>query len=493
MNIDFEHIVNSFSSFLFQPTKDWSFCTIPFMASFLIFFAIYIGLNKHKKVSKQAYVILFSLFFAYKANGALMLLLPLTTLSSWFFTQKMMRLRRGKPRKIGLFLVLSIELLPLLYYKYTNFTIDIFNSLLKTNFSPLQLILPVGISFYTFQAISYTIDVHKERFPKSTKLLDFTFYLTFFPLLIAGPITRAEVLIPQIHTPQTTNKALINKGLWLIICGLIKKAILADYLAQYNNWIFNDPLAYSGFENLMGVLGYTLQIYCDFAGYSDIAIGLAALMGYELSNNFSFPYQSLNLTEFWHRWHIALSSWFRDYVYIPLGGNRKGQLRTYINSFFTMIIAGLWHGASGMFLLWGILHGLGLIVHKFCVNIGLNKIPNNLLVKSTSWLITFSYISLVWIFFRAANIDTAFHILQNIANDFSVTDFYPFLMARPMWLFLLFVGLELLAIRKQDYEWLQEKFISSHWIVKFIVVLLTIQLAINFSQDSVQPFIYTYF
>lgn len=249
--ISFKQTIHELSSFLTTPNSDWSFCTLSFLVVFIIFFAGYLYINKYQKAWQKAYVVLFGLMFAYKANGTLMVLLPTTTLLSWFLTKKMMRLRRGKPRKIGFSIVILIELMPLLYYKYSNLTLDVLNHLLRSNFAPLQLLLPIGISFYTFQAISYTIDVYKEHFTKKTNLLDYCFYLTFFPLLIAGPITRAHILIPQINTPQLTNKQLINTGLWLIICGMLKKALVADYLAQYNNWIFADPLAYTGFENLV--------------------------------------------------------------------------------------------------------------------------------------------------------------------------------------------------------------------------------------------------
>lgn len=490
---DVQQIFSSFVAFLITASKDWSMYTIPFMVTFLLFFAIYIGIGRYRRAWMRTYVILFSLFFAYKANGTLMFLLPTVTLVSWYLTKKMMRLRRGKPRKIGLAILILIELFPLLYYKYTNFAIDIVNSLLQTNFAPSELLLPIGISFYSFQAISYTIDVYKEKFPKTTGFLDYCFYLTFFPLLIAGPITRAEVLIPQIQGHKEVDKNLVYKGLWLIICGLLKKGLVADYLAQFNNWIFTDPLAYSGLENLMGVLGYSLQIYCDFSGYSDMAIGIAAMLGFSIPNNFSFPYQSLNLTEFWHRWHIALSSWFRDYVYIPLGGNRRGNARTYLNSFITMVVAGLWHGASGMFVVWGMLHGIGLIAHKFFNNNGLRKIPCTLLVKIISWLITFSYVTFAWIFFRSPSLETANELLSNIWNNFRLADLYPFLMARPVWLILLAVGLELHSIRESDYQWMEQKFVHSHWIVKFLIFTIILQIVINFSQDYVQPFIYTQF
>ena len=188
--------------FLSTQDKNWSLCTFPFMVSFLVFFAIYIGLNRYRQTWTKAYVIAFSIFFAFKANGILMWLLPIITISSWYLTRFMMRLKRGKIRKIGLAIVILSELLPLLYYKYTNFTLEIFHELLRSNFSPEKMLLPVGISFFTFQAVSYTVDVYKGRYPKTAELIDYTFYLTFFPLLIAGPITRAEVLLPQVQTPK---------------------------------------------------------------------------------------------------------------------------------------------------------------------------------------------------------------------------------------------------------------------------------------------------
>ena len=423
-----------------------------------------------------------------------MWLLPIITISSWYLTRFMMRLKRGKVRRIGLAIVILTELLPLLYYKYTNFTLEIFHELLRSNFTPEKMLLPVGISFFTFQAISYTVDVYKGRYPKTAELIDYAFYLTFFPLLIAGPITRAEVLLPQVQTPKdNVNDNLVYKGLWLIICGLIKKALIADYIAQYNNIVFDAPASQSGFGNLMGVLGFSVQIYFDFSGYSDLAIGVAALMGYELKDNFRFPYQSLNLTEFWHRWHIALSTWFRDYLYIPLGGNRKGELRTYLNSFLAMIVAGLWHGASWMFIVWGVLHGIGLVIHKLCRNNGLDKIPDNKYTKGISWFITFSYVSLAWIFFRAADMTTATTLIDNILHTISLADAYTFLMEYPLWLAVVLISLELHSIRETDYNWLQSKFIHSSWLVKLCIFAVVMQLVINLSHHSIQPFIYTQF
>ena len=295
-----------------------------------------------------------------------MLLLPTTTLLSWWITRRMAAETTTQRRRSLLVANILITLLPLLYFKYSGSFVSSISAMMGENLPVGKLFMPLGISFYTFQAISYTVDVYRRRFPATTPLLEYTFYLTFFPLLMAGPITRAEVLIPQEHAdPLPPRGPLAYQGLWLILLGIVKKVIIADYIAQYNNWIFDTPTDYTGFECLMGVIGFSVQIFCDFSGYSDLAIGLAALMGFRLQDNFRFPYQATSLTEFWHRWHISLSTWFRDYVYIPLGGNRRGELRTYLNHLATMLIAGVWHGATGMFVVWGLLHGVGLVVNKF--------------------------------------------------------------------------------------------------------------------------------
>lgn len=472
--------------------KNWSLCTISFMVAFIIFFAFYLIINRKRRTLMMGYVILFSLFFAYKANGTLMLLLPATALLSWGLTEQIKK-STGKQRKLWLTLTIMLDLMPLLYYKYTNFLLTSINTIFATNFSLLEIFLPIGISFYTFQAISYSIDVYRQRFTLNTSLLEYLFYLTFFPLLMAGPITRAEVLIPQLKKEPCRDKEFIYSGLWLIIIGLLKKGLIADYIAQYNNWIFDDPTTYSGFENLMGVLGYTLQIYCDFSGYSDMSIGLASILGFSLKENFNFPYQSLNLTEFWRRWHIALSTWFRDYVYIPLGGNRKGKFVMYMNSFVTMLVSGLWHGASWMFVLWGAIHGVGLVVHKMCKR-WLDAIPNIFPVRFIALLITFTYVSVAWIFFRAHDLESVFAIINQIVTDFSWDYLVPFVKARPVWSLFVLLGFGLhFIIRCNHYQWLQKRFICTPFIIKLVIFLVVVQLIINFRQDNVAPFIYAQF
>lgn len=480
-----------FVSLFTQPDKTWSFISIPFVLTFLVFYLIYIFIRYSSRQLMLAYVVAFSLFFAYKANGVLMLLLPITVLVSYYLTERM-RQEEGKRRKLLMWGIIVLDLLPLIYYKYTNFLIEIVSEITSSNFSPLSIILPAGISFYTFQAISYTVDVYKRKFTMDVSLLEYTFYLTFFPLLIAGPITRAETLIPQIKHRYHVDDTCVYTGLWLIMSGLLKKALIADYIAQYNNWIFDNPTGYSGFENMMGMFGYTLQIYCDFSGYSDLSIGLAALMGFKLKENFRFPYQSLNLQEFWRRWHISLSTWFRDYIYIPLGGNRKGKKRTYTNNLVTMLVAGLWHGSTWMFVFWGALHGIGLIIHKACKS-WLETLPDRWWLKVISFVITFMFINVAWIFFRSPDLDTAFSMIGNMCTNFSLAYLPPFVETRTMWVILVVLGFGLHAVRQEHVDYLKEKYINSPVMLKLILLFIVLQLVINLRQSDIQPFIYAQF
>lgn len=472
---------------------EWTVISMLFMGIFIVFLAIYLYIKSRNTFAMQAYVLLFSLLFAWKASGILMVLLPTSAIMSWLLTENI-RQSRGRERKLWLTFTIIAELAPLLYFKYSNFFIDILNDMTQSNFSPLSLVLPVGISFYTFQTVSYTVDVYRRRFNMRATLLEYLFYISFFPLLMAGPITRAGTLIPQLRKGKEENSdgTLAYTGLWLLMLGVMKKVVVADYLAQFNDWIFESPTTYSGFENLMGVLGYTLQIYCDFSGYTDISIGMAALMGIKLRENFRTPYQAVNVTEFWHRWHIALSTWFRDYLYIPLGGNRCGKVRTLLNNFITMVAAGLWHGASMMFVIWGALHGAALVIHKLC-RCSMERLGDAWFVRLLSWGITFAFICFTWVFFRSPSMEVATTILRQIATDFDISYLIPFLKTRPLWSLILITGFAFHAIKKRHHDWLKQRFIDSPWAVKLLLMIIVAQLVINMSQNSVRPFIYAQF
>lgn len=464
------------------------FTTITFWALFIAFLVPLAFLRKYTRKGMMLYVIAASLLFFYQANGYLMVLLPLVAICSWRYSFRM-RSSRGIKRKAWITFIIIWDLIPLLYLKYTNFAIEVFNEILHTNFAPQSIALPIGISFFTFQAISHAVDVYRGKFKMRVTLLEYFFYLTFFPLLLAGPITRAANFFPQARQNKPLSKHLAYMGVWLIILGLIKKSVISDYLSQYNNWIFDDPMGFSGFENLMGALGYYMQIYCDFSGYSDLSIGMAAIIGIRLPDNFYFPYQATNIGEFWHRWHISLSTWFRDYLYIPLGGNRKGKIMTYVNNFITMAVAGLWHGATWMFIIWGCFHGIGLIIQKALSPIT-KHIPNNIPINVVCWLMTTIFVASAWVFFRAENMDSALNIFKQITTNFDIAYLMPFIKARPTWTAMFIIAFVISQVRTRWYERMQLCFIKSPWIVKLALFLCAVQLVIEFHTSSVRPFIY---
>ncbi len=472
---------------------NFSFFSLPFWVAFIIFILIYSVIRGRTRIGMMLYVIAFGIFFAAMTNGWSAILLPLTALVSWYLTGLMMRQPLDKDKKIIFVTTILLALAPLVIFKYTNFLVGTFNSVLGSNFSFVKIALPIGISFYTFQAVSYTVDVYKGRFTDEVSLLEYTFYLTYFPLLMCGPITRAGTLIPQLKKNEEASRELLGTGLFLVICGLLKKALLADYLAQFNNMVFDDPGAFAGYEVFLAVLGYSMQIYLDFSGYSDMAIGLSSLIGIRLPDNFRFPYQSLNVTEFWRRWHISLSSWFKDYIYIPLGGNRKGEWRTYLNNFIVMMVAGLWHGASWMFVIWGAMHGIALVVHKFCKKRFLDNIPDTWYVKALSWTLTYVFVLCSWVFFRSHDIQTVGIVFSKVFTDFDLAYFGPFIKARGLWFFALLGGMLMCILKENTYNKIQNIFVGLPWWGKMLVFWAAVQLVLQFCQSSVQPLIYAQF
>jgi len=389
-----------------------------FFVLFAFFITIYTLIHK-KKMAVTLYVIAFSLLFYYKSSGWYLWILVFTTFTDFSFAILITRAKQLAWKRLWLTLSVGVSLGILGYFKYTNFFIENWDTIAGNNFQPLDIFLPIGISFYTFQSISYVLDVYWKKIKPTKSILDYAFYLSFFPQLVAGPIVKAKLFLPQLEKKIKLKKEDVYAGLWMIMVGLFKKAVIADYISQYNDLVFADPMHYSGFENLMAILGYTLQIYMDFSGYSDMAIGLGRVMGFDLGINFNFPYKAFNITDFWRRWHISLSSWLRDYLYIPLGGNRKGKVRMYVNLFITMLLGGLWHGASWKFVFWGAMHGVGLAVHK-SLSSALDKVPNRHYVNFMSWTVTFLFVIFLWIFFRAADINTrvyAHNITAGVENN----------------------------------------------------------------------------
>lgn len=470
----------------------FSFFSVYFWAVFIVFIIGYALLKVRSRNAMMIYVLMFNLAVAWATNKWAMLALPLTAVATWFLTRWMDSLL-GTKRKGALALTIVLTLAPLVYFKYAGFLVGTWASITGADFSIGKLILPIGISFYTFQAISYSVDVYRGKFTLKADLLEYLFYLTYFPLLMCGPITRADVLIGQLRDNKPATQSQIDTGLFLVICGVLKKAVLADYLALYNNMVFDDPGAFSGFEVALAVVGYAFQIYLDFSGYSDMALGLSSILGITLPDNFNFPYKSMNVTDFWRRWHIALSSWFKDYLYIPLGGNRCSLPRTYFNNMVVMLVSGLWHGASWMFVIWGGLHGIALIIHKACKKLFLDKIPDTWPVRVFCWLIMAAFILASWVFFRSPDMGTAKLVFSQVFTDFSLAYFLPFFNARMMWSIVLCVCLAFSLLKDSHYEWIKKTFVGAHWSLKLLVFAAVVIIVMVFGQSSVQPMIYAQF
>jgi len=490
--IDFVVVCQRVMSMLsYTPDEPMMFNSGLFWVLFIIFIPIY-ALLKSRRTQMVAFVIAFSLFFFYKSSGWFFLLLVATSLIDWWIAQRIVAAESRRQRRTWLVLSLVLSLGTLVFFKYSNFFLWNFSALVGNNFQPLDLLLPVGISFYTFRTISYVVDVYKGKMQPVEDFWDYLFFLSFFPCLVAGPIVRAVNFMPQLRENRPATREMIYGGLWLIMLGVLKKAVFADYIAQYNDIAFGTPGGYTGVELLMAVLGYTMQIYCDFSGYSDIAIGLGAIMGFDLGINFDFPYRSLNVTEFWRRWHISLSFWLRDYLYIPLGGNRKGKVRQYFNLMVTMLLGGLWHGAAWTFVVWGAGHGIALCVHKLCMPT-LKRISDSWAVKCVSWLMTFSLVALLWVFFRADSFDTAWQVIGGVFTRFDTAYFPVFLQKRSTWCLMLALVFAFHFVPAELWQRAKQWFISSWWIVKLLLFVILVQLVLQFASADVQPFLYSKF
>ena len=484
-------IGNIGSLLVYDPESPMLFSSGLFWLLLILFLPVY-ALLKGNRGKMVLFVVAFSLYFYYKSSGGFFMMLIATSIVDWNLSKVIYKIKSRGWKLAVMWFSITISLSILGYFKYANFFLWNWNQMVQGNFQPLDIILPVGISFYTFQSISYVVDVYKGVIKPTRHWIDYLFYLSFFPALVAGPIVRADYFLPQIEKNEAASKENIWGGLWLVIVGILKKAVIADYIAQYNDLIFDSPQLYTGVQAFMGVLGYTMQIYCDFSGYSDMAIGLALIMGFRLGLNFDSPYQSKNLTEFWRRWHISLSSWLRDYVYIPLGGNRKGVVRTYVNNFLTMLIGGLWHGAAWKFIFWGAMHGVGLAVHKACKP-WLQKLPSNFLITFLSWMVTFIYVSLLWVFFRAGDFSESVLIIKNIFVDFYWMQIPQFVEARPVWCAMMAILIAAHFVPQSISDRLQSAFIKVNWCVKLCVFVIVVQLVIEFMSEEVAPFIYFQF
>lgn len=393
-------IFNSFEYLIFLPTVLMIYYSIPFQL-------------------KSLFLLISSYYFYMCWNPYFIILILGSTTIDFYCSLKMTKSQNRKPY---LYLSIITNLSLLFIFKYLTFATSSFNLIFNSNVPMLTLLLPMGISFYTFQSMSYTIDVYSRSISPEKHFGIFALFISFFPQLVAGPIERSSSLLPQLKSFKPFNHRLFISGLRKILIGCFKKVVIADNISHLITPYFNDPGSYSGVPLLFCTVLFSYQIYCDFSGYSDIAIGSARLLGIRLNENFNLPYHATSFSDFWSRWHISLSTWFRDYIYIPLGGNRVIKWRSYYNIFITFLISGIWHGANTTFIIWGIIHGLLLILEKIYLSYRKTrtKRPQTFTSIIIKRLFIFTTICLTWVIFRANSISDALIIYKSFYSSFVV-------------------------------------------------------------------------
>jgi alginate O-acetyltransferase complex protein AlgI len=494
--------------FSYNPDKPFVFTTAAFWIFFLLVLAGY-SFVYNKLMIRNVYLFLISLFFYFKAGGLFLFILIFVTIIDYTCGFLIYKSRRKSGRMFFILLSIISNLGLLGYFKYTAFIItsinDLFgtdlrvydmlstlsNSLIGTSFNVTSIILPVGISFFTFQSLSYTIDVYRKKMEPVRSIIDFGFYVSFFPHLVAGPIVRASVFIPQIYKEFRLSRPEFSHALYMISKGLIKKIIISNFIAlNLVDRVFDAPSIYSGFENLLAIYGYGLQIYCDFSGYTDIAIGVALILGFRLPVNFNSPYKASSISDFWKRWHISLSQWLRDYLYISMGGNRKGKIRTYFNLLVTMLLGGLWHGASLKFIIWGGLHGIGLIINRIWDSVFKSHSKTSWIGRIIAIFITFQFVNFCWIFFRATDMNNVKIMLKQIFESFSPGSYMTVLPAYSNALLLMAVAYIIHFLPERIKESYRGVFIRTPLVAQFAVIMLVAILLFQMKTNEVVPFIY---
>ncbi len=474
------------------------FNSIDFAIFLPLVFAVYWLLKNHGLKWQNAFLLVSSYIFYGWWDWRFLSLIIFSSFVDYFLGLLIAKSDRPKRRKLFLILSLVVNLGFLGFFKYYNFFAQNFADAFtffgqSIEPSRLNIILPVGISFYTFQTLSYTIDVYRKKLEPTKDVIAFFAFVSFFPQLVAGPIERATNLLPQFYKKREFNNNLAIDGLQQILWGLFKKIVIADNCAQYVNDIFNNHDIYSTPTLILGAVYFAFQIYCDFSGYSDIAIGTSKLFGFKLMTNFKYPYFSRDIAEFWRRWHISLSTWFRDYLYIPLGGSRGNKWNALRNTIIVFVVSGFWHGANWTFIAWGALNALYFIPllllnknRRFLGNISDNRILPSL-NEALRILITFSIVTLAWVFFRAESITQAFDYLGHLSQmSFSVDRLninrYAFEILP---LIAILVGFEWFSRTKEHP--MQKKYV---WFKTIAVIIMILMLG-NFS--NMQEFIYFQF
>lgn len=456
-----------------------------FFLFFVLVFALYWSL---KSLNARKGLLLISSYAFYAAwDWRFLGLIILSTIVDYVVALKIEKSDSQKRKKHFLLISLIVNLGMLALFKYFNFFIESATDLLtalgaQINQTTLNIVLPVGISFYTFQTLSYSIDVYRGKIKAEKNLLDIAVFVGFFPQLVAGPIVRAADFLPQLRITQNWKNVAVKSCLLLFAIGFFKKACVSDNLAFYVDLIFSSPESYAPRALLLGSFIYAIQIYCDFSGYTDMAIAVSGLLGFHLPKNFDAPYLARNIVDFWRRWHISLSTWLRDYLYISLGGNRHGELKRYRNLMLTMLLGGLWHGAAWTFVFWGFLHGVGL-----CINHLLKQFTQLTLPKFPALILTFAFVLAAWIYFRAPDFATGSTILLSILTWTSEEQ-----NTLPQTVFIASLICALIHVFWQ--KWRIESYLNGLSAIRFSVLLGFLWM-VNFALQAsgYTPFIYFQF
>ena len=526
---------------------------------FWVFFAFVMGgfslVYKHT-ARRNVFLFAVSLFFYYKTSGFYFIILLFSTVVDFVIGWAIYTNKVKWQRQFLVALSVLVNLMVLGYFKYAYFVVDFLHDLtgieltvinsfalwtnqaVGTNFVFEKILLPVGISFFTFQTISYSVDIYRGHVKPVRNILDFGFYVSFFPQLVAGPIVRASEFIPQIPQPYQLSKQRAGLAVFWILNGLLKKLFLADYLAvQFIDRVFDNPQLYSGFETMSALFGYSLQVYADFSGYTDVAIGIAMLLGFTLPKNFNSPYKASSVADFWRRWHLSLSTWLRDYLYIPLGGNRKGSIASYvivfiffvmialiagnssltlilsgifalgsfamryspvvakwvntnINLMLTMILGGLWHGASWNFVTWGTLNGIGLVVYKNWKKVSPWADKKKWYNRAIGLFLTLTFITFTRAWFRSPTWNGAIELLTKITNDFGMDTVAGVVTGNWKFFSVMLLGYIIHWIPGRYKSQLQHKVAHAPVWILYVLVLLSTLVIYQILSAEVQPFIY---
>lgn len=484
----------------FKHGEPFVFNSVAFFALFMLFYGVYAAAF-NKVQLRNVLLVLFSLFFYYKLAGWFVVLLVAAATSDFFIGKALFKTQSPRGKKAWMLLSVIINLGSLCFFKYVNFFIATWFGITEPAIEPvlLSIIAPIGISFYTFKTLSYIFDLHREMIDEPERnYINYLLYVSFFPNILAGPISLARNLLPQIASKLVITNEMVSKGFFLIMCGAIKKFFISNYVAEnFINRVFDQPHLFSGFENLMASYGYMIQIYLDFSGYTDIVIGIALLLGFTVEANFNQPFISKNITEFWRRWHMTLSKWLNEFLYLPISFG----LRTWkkagivIAVMITFFISGLWHDAKWTYVIWGCLHGLAISYEAITQNArsAVSKRVPKKLYNFLSIFITFNFLSLSAIFFRAENMEKAGEIFGKIFTSMDWSIALPWVMNYLNVFVLLVIALTVQYIPPQYDNKLQLQFGKLHWSLKTMTLFVVIVLIYQAMSAAPQAFIYLEF